>query len=86
MTDLAAVIEQARRRLAPHSLEEHEYEWPKDWARALLHLWTEREKLQRELAIFRRGVPVHLDADNCTHNVEIDPDTGECGTCGTVLP
>lgn len=45
--------------------------------------------LQRELRMFRevttRIVDVS-DPDQCDHNRRVDPDTGECLDCGTVLP
>lgn len=29
---------------------------------------------------------VEIDQDNCPHNTAIEPDTGECLTCGAFLP
>ncbi len=42
--------------------------------------------LAAELETLRRAHVTELTTDNCMHNIEIDPDTGECATCGTVLP
>lgn len=51
-------------------------------------LASDVQTLLSEVAILRQAATsiVELTPDNCRHNREIDPDTGECADCGTVLP
>jgi hypothetical protein len=45
-------------------------------------------RLVAEIKLLRKATTrvVELDADNCPHNFEIDPDSGQCRSCGTYLP
>ena len=52
-------------------------------------LWLQRNAAQREVEMLRRATTRIVDVsdpDQCDHNRRVDPDTGECLDCGTVLP
>jgi hypothetical protein len=49
---------------------------------------AEANALERELAFLRSATTriVELTPENCDHNREIDPVTGQCGDCGEYQP
>ena len=49
-------------------------------------LLDEVDRLRKLVAMYEQPRIVHLDADNCRHNNRVEPETGECLDCGTVLP
>lgn len=55
---------------------------------AIVALLDRVEELEKEFDWLRKATTriVELTPDNCDHNRRVDPDSGECLDCGTVLP